>query len=110
MLTARDLNDTRSPRIRHYLPRFAEAAVPDPETSDWKEWMALLADASHEPGAGPGGAMRVVTGTGFGTVSSALIALPASGRDKTPIWLFAPGPPGVAPYAPVQLDDVRLDD
>jgi uncharacterized protein with NRDE domain len=105
MLTAYDLNDTRSPRMRHYLPRFAEAAVPDPETGDWKEWMTLLADAGHEPAAGPGGAMRITTDTGFGTVSSALIALPADGRDMAPIWLFAAGPPGVAPYAPVRLDD-----
>jgi uncharacterized protein with NRDE domain len=105
MLTAYDLNDTRSPRMRHYLPRFAEAAVPDPETGDWKEWMTLLADESHEPAAGPGGAMRITTDTGFGTVSSALIALPADGHDMAPIWLFAPGPPGVAPYVPVRLDD-----
>jgi uncharacterized protein with NRDE domain len=105
MLTAYDLNDTRSPPMRHYLPRFAEAAVPDPETGDWKEWMTLLADEGYEPGAGPGGAMRITTDTGFGTVSSTLIALPANGRDMAPIWLFAAGPPGVAPYAPVRLDD-----
>ncbi|MGZ8409646.1 MAG: NRDE family protein [Hyphomicrobium sp.] len=104
MLTAYDLNDTRSPRMRHYLPRFAEAAVPVPERGDWKEWMTLLADEGHEPTAGPGGAMRITTDTGFGTVSSALIALPAGGRDRAPIWLFAPGPPGVAPYVPVRLD------
>jgi hypothetical protein len=67
--------------------------------------MTLLADEGYEPGAGPGGAMRITTDTGFGTVSSTLIALPANGRNMAPIWLFAPGPPGVASYAPVRLDD-----
>lgn len=105
MLTAYDLNDTTSPRMRRYLPRFAEAAAPDPETGDWTEWIALLADARHESAAGPGGAMRIVTDTGFGTVSSSLLALPAKGRGAQPIWLFAAGPPGVAPYAPVQLEN-----
>lgn len=103
MLTAYDLNDAGSPRIRRYLPRFAAAAAPDPETGDWGEWAALLGDKSHEPAAGPGGAMRIVTETGFGTVSSTLIALPASGRDAAPLWLFAAGPPGIAPYNPVPL-------
>jgi uncharacterized protein with NRDE domain len=107
MLTAYDLNDTASPRMRRYLPRFAEAAVPDPETGDWSEWTALLADARHDSAAGPGGAMKIVTDTGFGTVSSSLLALPAEGRDARPIWLFAAGPPGAAPYAAVPLEDER---
>jgi uncharacterized protein with NRDE domain len=103
MLTAYDLNDTASPRMRRYLPLFAEAGVPDPEAADWREWIALLADTRHETAAGPGGAMRVVTDTGFGTVSSSLLAVPAEGRDAQPIWLFAAGSPQVAPYTPVQL-------
>lgn len=104
MLTAYDLNDPASPRIRRYLPRFAAAAVPNPEAGDWSEWTELLADTRHESAAGSGGAMRIVTGTGFGTVSSSLLALPAAGSDAQPIWLYAAGPPGVAPYAPVLLE------
>ena len=104
MLTAYDLNDSDSPRIRRYLPRLAAAAVPDPEAGDWREWTDLLADTRHESAAGPGGAMRIVTDTGFATVSSSLLAVPAAGRDARPIWLYAAGPPGVAPYAPVPLE------
>jgi uncharacterized protein with NRDE domain len=104
MLTAYDLNDTTSPRMRRYLPRFAEAAVPDPEAGNWTEWIALLADTRHDSAAGPGGAMRIITETGFGTVSSSLLALPAEGLGAQPIWLFAAGPPGVATYAPVRLE------
>jgi hypothetical protein len=33
--------------------------------------------------------MHVVTNWGFGTVSTSLIALPASGLDLAPVWRFA---------------------
>ena len=46
--------------------------------------------------------MTVVTDTGYGTVSSALIALPALGsEERRPVFLFAAGRPGEAPYLPV---------
>jgi len=59
--------------------------------------MDLLAEREHDPESGPGGAMNVVTQTGFGTVCSSLIALPGNtsededGRDVDvrPIWRFA---------------------
>ena len=98
MITAYDLNDRASPRMRLNLPRFEAAAPPDPEAGDWSAWTGLLADRLHEDGAGPGGAMNVVTDRGFGTVSSSLMALPAAGRAR---WLFAAGRPGEADYLPV---------
>ena len=39
----------------------------------------------------------------FGTVCSSLIALPAPGSGKLPIWRFAPGMPGKTPYYEVML-------
>lgn len=99
MLTAYDRNDMSSPRIRRYLPRFRAATLPDPDRGDWDAWMTLLAERDHDPDSGPGGAMNVVTETGFGTVCSSLMALPsavgenedADGRDIEirPIWRFA---------------------
>ncbi len=97
MLTAYDRNDMRSPRIRRYLPRFRAAAVPDPDRGDWSAWIALLAERDHDSDSGPGGAMNVVTQTGFGTVCSSLIALPAGADEDDddrdveirPIWRFA---------------------
>lgn len=104
MLTSLDLDDPRSPRIKAYRPRFAEAAVPDPDADDWQAWQALLAGRVYDSDAGPHGAMAVDTGTGFGTVSSSLIALPDKSRDTArPVWRFAAGPPGTAAYAPVPL-------
>jgi len=104
MITAYDRNDTLSPRIRKYLPRFEAAKAPDPATGDWSEWQALLGSREHDSSTGPGGAVCVETDTGFGTVSSSLIALPAEGlSDVKPVWLFAPGNPGENSYAPVGM-------
>ena len=103
MLTAHGLNDRGSARTRTYLPRFAAAAEPDPGRGDWSAWAALMADRDHDPDSGSEGAMTIVTEGGFGTVSSLLMALPAPGRGARPVWLFAPGPPDRAAYAPVAL-------
>jgi len=105
MITAYDRNDRASARIRDNLPRFEAAPVPQPERGDWSAWERLLArrgeageENEHES------AMCVVTGRGFGTSSSSLIALPSRERPELkPRWLFAAGRPGESPYLPVAL-------
>lgn len=102
MLTALDLNDSRDPRVRDYLPRFAAAApAMDPGRGAWGEWPRLLASRLHEAAAGPPGAMCFLTEGGFGTSSSSLIALPSPDAGVPPVWRFAAGPPDTAPYLPV---------
>lgn len=91
MLTAYDLDDTDSARIRRHLPLFDDAATPDPATDDWSAWIERLADRASESGSGESGAMTIGGTTGFGTVSSSLLAL--EDRPKAPIWLFAGGQP-----------------
>ncbi|HLI10507.1 MAG TPA: NRDE family protein [Alphaproteobacteria bacterium] len=105
MITAYDRNDRNSDRIRDYLPRFEAAAIPDPETGNWHAWQMLLASRGKDGREdGVESAMCVVTDYGFGTSSSSLLALPARERlDGKPIWLFASGRPGEAPYRPVAL-------
>ena len=100
MLTAHDMNDPASSRIARYLPLFRKAAEPDPENADWRAWRALLAcrdtDDDHF------GAMTIVSDSGFGTLSSSLIALPSpESRDPRGHWLFANGRPGEAEYEAV---------
>jgi uncharacterized protein with NRDE domain len=101
MLTASDLNDPESARIRTYLPKFRDARPPDPDADDWAAWAQLLADR------GDGNierAMNVNSEIGFGTVSSALIALPSDTReDQKPIWRFAAGAPDKVPFESVAL-------
>ncbi len=99
MLTAGELDDAQSPRIREHLPRFRAAPPPDPERGDWRAWEELMASRDAGAAADPFTAMTVVTETGFGTVSSSLIALPEDGRG--PVWRFAAGPPDQAPYVMV---------
>lgn len=101
MLTAHDLDDPASPRIRAYAPRFAAAAIPDPEGSDWSGWQALLADGGTGNGNSEEAAMCFTQATGFGTVSSSLLALPAIGSEAKAQWLFAAGRPDRTPFTPV---------
>jgi Transport and Golgi organisation 2 len=99
MITARDLNDATSARVRHYLPLFERAAPPDPGAGDWNAWIELLGRRAA-PGAEPGDAMTIVTDGDFGTVCSSLIALPAFGA---PVMKFAAGPPDRAPFETITL-------
>jgi len=103
MLTALELDDPSSPRVGAFLPRFAAAAVPAPETGDWSEWRALMADPGGDGGDGEEhAAMSFTTPSGFGTASSSLIALAEANRSgAVPVWLFAAGRPDRAEYQPV---------
>lgn len=101
MLTAVDLDDPADPRLAFYLPLFRHAATPNPDTGDWDAWKELLASRIWE-GDNPRNAMNFRLPMGFGTTSSALLAVPAMGAaDPAPVWLFAAGPPHETPYRPV---------
>ncbi|MBV8916166.1 MAG: NRDE family protein [Acetobacteraceae bacterium] len=96
IVTAHDPNDPASPRATRHLPRFQAAPVPDPARGLWQDWLALLGDR-----AGPRGAALNVPGEGgFGTVCASLAAISADGQGR---WLFAAGPPDMAPFRPVSL-------
>lgn len=102
MLTARELDDGRDPRIRIYLPRFIAAAPPKPQTGNWDDWRSLLSSRLYPLEDGPKAAMNFETETGFGTISSSLMAVPAyPGFAARPLWLFASGPPDREPFIPV---------
>jgi len=100
MLTARELDDPASPRIRRYRQRFTDARPPDPSRDDWQDWQDLLHDQVPGDGEPPESAMRFIRPDGFATVSSALIALPELGKKIEPVGRFAaiaPQPSGWAP-------------
>ncbi|MEX0923280.1 MAG: NRDE family protein [Rhodovibrionaceae bacterium] len=105
MLTARDLNAPESPRIARYLPRFRAAPLPDVDGGDWLAWQELLASREIAKGE-PASAMTVVYDSGFETVSSSLIALPAPAAEtRPPVWRFAPGRPDKVGYEDLDLGD-----
>ncbi len=106
MLTAEELNDPTSDRIGAYLPRFSTAPVPDPSARDWSAWQALMGAGAGD--GAPFSAMCFRSETGFGTSSSALLALPSVDKtltnpDDGVTWLFASGPPDATPFEPVAL-------
>ena len=109
MLTSGNLNDMAHPRVAAHLPRFRAAPTPDPEQGNWTAWIEILATREHDAAGGPSSAMCVGVGNGygFGTVSSALIALAApemrAAEGTADRWLFAPGPPDRTEFAPVAL-------
>jgi len=104
MLTAWDINDKRSPRIKTYLPLFNKSPIPDPDSDDWKGWKNLLASRVYSPEDGPEEAMQIATDTGFGTSSSSLIGLPSvNAIGIYPTWHFSSGHPCPAPYSAIDL-------
>ncbi len=104
MLTAGDLNDPADPRIAAFLPRFREAARPDPETGDWSSWQSLLSSRVPEGFRDREAGLTFQLENGFGTRSSTMIALPSMERSGVePIFLFAAGPPDQNAFVPVLL-------
>lgn len=103
MLTAAELDDPTSARIRFYGPRFRDAPAPDPGAGQWDSWQTLLASREGSAAGDPQAAMTVVTDMGFVTVSSSLIALPGNPCIGGPVWLFAPGRPDETAFAEVSL-------
>ena len=90
MVTAYDPNDIDSPRTAFHLPRF-QAAEPT-----WDAWRPLLSSRAGQAAE----QLNVSPRSGFGTVCSSFVTLPAAGA---PAWLFAAGPPHDAPFLPVTL-------
>ena len=99
MIAAGDLDETETPRLRRYRPRFAAAAAPDPGSDDWTRWETLLGDGDATLEEGATAAMRFRTERGVATVSSALIALPAAGRaGAEPVFRFRAWQPQPEPW------------
>jgi hypothetical protein len=116
MITAHDRNDPRSLRTSHYLPQFQAAPPPEPgnaRVSDavvprpdgqWSSWEQLLGSRQAAAGGSSADAMEIVTDSGFETVCSSLLALPAHGlARRRPVWRFAAGRPSRVPFQPVGL-------
>jgi hypothetical protein len=80
------------------LPAFRAWPVPDPDRDDWSAWESLLGSTRAPPGEPATAAMRFRS-DGYGTVSSAVIALPALGEpERQPIFRFAGWLPEITPW------------
>jgi len=107
MIAASDIDDIATRRLELALPAFREWPAPDPERDDWSAWESLLGSTRAPPGEPATAAMRFRT-DGYGTTSSALIALPGLAEpDRKPIFRFAGWLPEVTSWRDVLSDEKR---
>jgi hypothetical protein len=98
MIAAGDIDDLTSRRLELALPAFRAWPTPEPDDDDWGGWETLLGSTRAPPNEPATAAMRFRT-DGYGTLSSALIALPARDeRDRRPIFRFAEWLPHATPW------------
>jgi hypothetical protein len=98
MIAAGDLNDLGTRRIELWLPAFREWPAPDPDRDDWSGWESLLGSTRAPRGEPETAAMRFCA-DGYGTVSSAVIALPALDEPgRKPVFRFAAWLPNATPW------------
>ena len=103
LIAAGEIDDLRTPRLALAKPRFRAAPPPDPDRDDWTAWQNILGDdtipAAAPPGAPAEAALRFRTERGYGTVSSALIALTAVATpERRPAFRFAQWLPEETPW------------
>ena len=100
-------NDTATTEIytqRDTLSLHDALPIPDPDHDEWDAWQTLLGSTRAPPNEPASTAMRFRT-DGYGTVSSALIALPArDGSDRRPVFRFAEWLPQATPWCDVMAD------
>ncbi|MBV8132275.1 MAG: NRDE family protein [Alphaproteobacteria bacterium] len=105
MIAAGDLDDLETRRLELALPAFRAWPTPDPDRDDWSGWQSLLGSTRASPNEPVDAAMRFRI-DGYGTVSSALIALPArDGADRRPVFRFAEWLPHPSPWRDVMDAD-----
>jgi hypothetical protein len=102
IIAAGEIDDLRTRRLALAAPRFRAARPPDPDGDDWAEWQALLSNDESPPGEPAESAMRFALPRGYGTVSSALIALPQPNvGERKPRFRYAQWQPAPIPWADV---------
>ena len=103
LIAAGDIDDFATPRLAFALIPFSGAAVPD-ASGGWGGWETLLSDDAPPRGGPADAALRFETTRGYGTVSSALIALPAApSPERRPVFRYADWLPRPAPWRDVAL-------
>jgi hypothetical protein len=101
VIAAGDIDDLSTRRLALALPAFRAWPTPDPDRDDWAAWQTLLGSTRAPPSEPANSAMRFRI-DGYGTVSSALIALPARGEpDRRPVFRFAEWLPQTSPWRDV---------
>jgi hypothetical protein len=103
LIAAGDVDDLATRRLELAMPAFRAWPAPEPDRGDWAGWEALLGGTRAPPGEPATAAMRFRT-DGYGTVSSALIALPGhDGAGRPARFRFAEWQPEPTSWREVSL-------
>jgi Transport and Golgi organisation 2 len=103
IIAAGDVDDLGTRRLELAMPAFRAWPAPEPDRHAWAAWQELLGSTRAPAGEEAAAAMRFRT-NGYGTVSSALIALPArSEPDRRAHFRFAGWEPQTTPWQDVSL-------
>lgn len=98
LIAAGDLDDFGTRRLELARPAFRAWPAPEPDRGNWTAWQELLGSTRAPPGEEATAAMRFRT-NGYGTVSSALVALPARGEaERRAHFRFAGWEPETTPW------------
>jgi Transport and Golgi organisation 2 len=108
LIDSGELNRPNNCRVTFAAPRFRAASPPDPDREDWGEWERLLSNDESPVGEPPESALRFRMPHGYGTVSSALIALPQpNAGERKPRFRYAQWQPAPAPWAEMPAPEPR---
>jgi hypothetical protein len=108
LIDSGELNRPNNRRVEIAAPSFRAASPPDPDREDWGEWERLLSNDESPPGEPPESALRFRLPHGYGTVSSALIALPEpNAGERKPRFRYAQWQPAPAPWAEMPAPEPR---
>ena len=108
LIDSGELNRPNNRRVTIAAPLFRAASPPDPDRDDWGEWERLLSNDESPPGEPPESALRFRMPHGYGTVSSALIALPEpNAGERKPRFRYAQWQPAPAPWAEMPAPEPR---
>jgi uncharacterized protein with NRDE domain len=108
LIDSGELNRPNNRRVTISAPLFRAAAPPDPDREDWGEWERLLSNDESPPGEPPESALRFRMPHGYGTVSSALIALPEpNAGERKPRFRYAQWLPAPTPWAEMPAPEPR---
>jgi hypothetical protein len=102
LIAAGDVDDFTTRRLALAMPAFRAWPAPEPDRDDWAGWEALLGSTRAPSGEPATAAMRFRAG-GYGTVSSAMIALPGGGVDRPARFRFAEWQPEPTPWREISL-------
>jgi len=108
LIDSGNLNHPNNRRVTFAGPQFRAASPPDPGRDDWAEWEQLLSNDESPAGEPPESALRFVMPHGYGTVSSALIALPEpNDGEQKPRFRYAQWQPTATPWAEMPAREPR---